>query len=200
MMLYSYGGYVWRKIGIQLHIYTSLRDFSSLGQLLENQMGYSVGSLFLFGIGRHIYNYMKLSQEEQQLRIEKQAAELNYLRSQTNPHFLFYTLNNIYSLARDKSDRAAESILRLSKILRFMLHETGGNFIAIEQELQIIRDYVDLDFAKRLADLTLEFQYQKQSDWDCECKLLRLFSLFRKVRGFSAFFNPLVVVGCLRSQ
>lgn len=157
IMLYSYGSYVWRQIGLQLHIYTSLREFSSLSHLLENQMGYSVGSLFLFGIGRHIYNYIKLSQTEQQLRIEKQAAELNYLRSQTNPHFLFNTLNNIYSLARDKSDRAAESILRLSKILRFMLYETGGDFIAIEQELQIIRDYVDLEKLRYDESLRVNF-------------------------------------------
>jgi two-component system LytT family sensor kinase len=157
MMLYSYGSYVWRQLGIQLHIYTVLREFSSLSDLLENQMGYSVGSVFLFGIGRHAYNYIKLSQAEQQLRIEKQAAELNYLRSQTNPHFLFNTLNNIYSLARDKSDRAPESILRLSKILRFMLYETGGNFIAVEQELQIIRDYVDLEKLRYDESLRVNF-------------------------------------------
>ncbi len=157
IMLYSYGAYAWRQIGIQLHIYTALREFSSLDDLLENQMGYSVGSLFLFGIGRHIFNYIKLSKAEQQLRIEKQAAELNYLRSQTNPHFLFNTLNNIYSLARDKSDRAAESILRLSKILRFMLYETGGNFIAIERELQIIRDYVDLEKLRYDESLRVNF-------------------------------------------
>ena len=65
-------------------------------------MAYSVGSVFFFGIIRHIYNYIKLKQATQQLRIEKQEAELNYLKSQTNPHFLFNTLNNIYSLARDK--------------------------------------------------------------------------------------------------
>jgi two-component system, LytTR family, sensor kinase len=157
MMLYSYGAYVWRLIGIGLHVYTPLRDFSSLDALLENQMGYSVGSLVLFALGRHIYNYVTLSQAEQQLRIEKQAAELNYLRSQTNPHFLFNTLNNIYSLARDKSDRAAESILRLSKILRFMLYETGGSFIAIEQELQIIRDYVDLEKLRYDESLRVNF-------------------------------------------
>lgn len=157
MMLYSYGSYVWRQIGIQLHIYTALREFSSLDHLLENQMGYSVGSLVLFGVGRHVYNYIKLSQAEQRLRIEKQAAELNYLRSQTNPHFLFNTLNNIYSLARDKSDRAAESILRLSKILRFMLYETGGSFIAIEQELQIMRDYVDLEKLRYDESLRVNF-------------------------------------------
>ncbi len=157
VMLYSYGSYVWRQIGIQLHIYTVLLEFPSLDHLLENQMGYSVGSIVLFGIARHIYNYIRLSRAEQQLRIEKQAAELNYLRSQTNPHFLFNTLNNIYSLARDKSDRAAEAVLRLSKILRFMLYETGGKFIAIEQELQIIRDYVDLEKLRYDESLRVNF-------------------------------------------
>jgi two-component system, LytTR family, sensor kinase len=66
------------------------------------------------------------------------------LKSQTNPHFLFNTLNNIYALARDKSDLAPESILRLSKILRYMLYETRGAYIAIEQELKVITDYIAL--------------------------------------------------------
>jgi two-component system LytT family sensor kinase len=157
MMLYSYGAYLWRQIGIQLHIYTALKEFSSLSKALENQMGYSVGSVVIFGVSRHVYNYIKLSQAEQQWRFEKQAAELNYLRSQTNPHFLFNTLNNIYSLARDKSDLAAESILRLSKILRFMLYETGGEYIAIEQELQIMHDYVDLEKLRYDKSLRVNF-------------------------------------------
>jgi two-component system, LytTR family, sensor kinase len=159
MMLYSYGAYVWRQIGVALHIYTRLKEFPTLNHLLENQMGYSVGSVVLFGISRHIYGYVRLKQAEQQLRIEKQEAELNYLRSQTNPHFLFNTLNNIYSLARDKSDLAAESILRLSKILRFMLYETGGNYIAIERELQIMKDYLDLEKLRYDDSLRVNFNY-----------------------------------------
>ena len=158
MMLYSYGSYVWRLLGIQLNIYTALKVFPSLGHLLENQMAYSMGSVFFFGIIRHIYNYIKLKQASQQLRIEKQAAELNYLRSQTNPHFLFNTLNNIYSLARDKSDMAPESILRLSKILRFMLYETGGDYISIEQELKIIDDYIALEKLRYDESLRVNFK------------------------------------------
>jgi sensor histidine kinase YesM len=159
MMLYSYGSYAWRLLGIQVHIYTALRDFSDVEQVLENQMAYSMSSVFLFGIIRHIYNYVKLKQAEQQLRIEKQAAELNYLRSQTNPHFLFNTLNNIYSLSRDKSDLAPESILRLSKLLRFMLYETGGDYIAIEQELKIISDYIALEKLRYDESLRINFNY-----------------------------------------
>jgi LytS/YehU family sensor histidine kinase len=159
LVAYSYGLHIWRLIGIRLHIYTPLALFNSLHLLLENQMAYSAGSVFFFGITRHIYNYIRLKQAAQQLRIEKQAAELNYLRSQTNPHFLFNTLNNIYALTRDKSDLAPESILRLSKILRFMLYETGGAYIAIEQEIRIIHDYIALEQLRYDESLLIHFNH-----------------------------------------
>lgn len=159
LLLYSFGAYAWRLLGIQLRIYTPLKVFASLDASLQSQMAYSVGSIFFFGIVIHIYRYIKLKQAAQQLRIEKQAAELNYLRSQTNPHFLFNTLNNIYSLARDKSALAAESILRLSKILRYMLYETAGAYIAIEQELRIISDYIALEELRYDESLRINFNH-----------------------------------------
>jgi sensor histidine kinase YesM len=145
LMLYSIGLYAWIGIGMRLHIYADVTPFSSVSKALESQMSYSAMSVFFIGIIRHVYVYRQLKGTAQHLRIEKQEAELNYLKSQTNPHFLFNTLNNIYSLTRDKSDLAPESVLRLSKILRFMLYDTGGPYIAIEQELTIINDYVALE-------------------------------------------------------
>jgi LytS/YehU family sensor histidine kinase len=68
-------------------------------------------------------------------------------------------LNNIYSLARDKSDLAPESILRLSKMLRYMLYETSGNYIAIEQELKIISDYIALERLRYDESLHVNFNY-----------------------------------------
>ena len=159
IMLWSFGAYAWRAIGIGLHIYHPLIIYDSIEHALEAQTAYSVGAVFFFGIIRHVYNYTKLKQATQQLRIEKQAAELNYLKSQTNPHFLFNTLNNIYSLARDKSDLAPESILRLSKMLRFMLYETGGEYIAIEQELKIITDYIALEKLRYDESLRINFNH-----------------------------------------
>lgn len=159
LLLYSYGSYAWRLFGVQLHIYTPLKTFASIRLLVANQMGYSAGSIFFFGISRHIYGYTKLKQAEQQLRIEKQEAELNYLKSQTNPHFLFNTLNNIYSLAKDKSDLAPEAVMRLSKMLRFMLYETNGEFIAIEQELKIINDYIALEQLRYDENLRIQLHH-----------------------------------------
>jgi len=158
-IIWSFGLYEWRLLGINLHVFTAIGTFKSKDAALASQMGYSVGSIFFFGTIRHIYNYIKLRQSAQQLRMEKQAAELNYLKSQTNPHFLFNTLNNIYSLARDKNDLAPESILRLSKILRFMLYEAGGQYISIEQELKIITDYIALEKLRYDESLHINFNY-----------------------------------------
>lgn len=159
LMLSSFGLYAWRHIGIQAHIYTALLTFPSPSHAISAQAAYGVMSIFFFGILKHIYDYRKLKAAAQQLRIEKQEAELNYLKSQTNPHFLFNTLNNIYSLARDKSDLAPESILRLSKILRFMIYETGGEYISIEQELKIINDYIALEKLRYDDSLSINFNH-----------------------------------------
>lgn len=159
LMFYSFGLYGWRNLGIKLHIYFDIKIYDKDLSGVSSYMAYSVASLFFFGIVRHIYHYVSLKNATKQLQIEKQKAELNYLKSQTNPHFLFNTLNNIYSLARDKSDLAPESILRLSKILRFMLYETGGTFIAIEQELKIIEDYIALEALRYDDSLKVNFNH-----------------------------------------
>ncbi|MCW3118071.1 MAG: Histidine kinase [Chitinophagaceae bacterium] len=158
IFMYSFGLYVWRYIGIRLSIYSPFGTVNREEQI-SVQMGFSVGSVLFFGIVRHIYNYIRLKQTAQQLKIEKQQAELNYLKSQTNPHFLFNTLNNIYSLARDKSDLAPESILRLSKMLRYMLYETSGPFIAIAQEVKIITDYIALEKLRYDDSLRINFNH-----------------------------------------
>jgi cbb3-type cytochrome oxidase subunit 3 len=88
LMLYSGGLYAWRLLGIIIGIYTPLATFKSVDHAVEDQMAFSVMSIFFFGIIIHIYDYVKLKQSTQQLRIEKQAAELKYLKSQTNSHSL----------------------------------------------------------------------------------------------------------------
>jgi two-component system, LytTR family, sensor kinase len=162
LLLFSFGLYAWRSIGILLHVYIPLRsDAWSLDEVCYH-FPYSVMSIFFFAIIRHVHDYNKLKADAQQLRIEKQEAELNFLKSQTNPHFLFNTLNNIYALARDKSDLTPESVLRLSKILRFMLYETGSGDIHLEQELKVIQDYIALEKLRYDDNLHVEFKQDVQ--------------------------------------
>ncbi|MBS1666309.1 MAG: histidine kinase [Bacteroidetes bacterium] len=145
IQFYTFGLFGWRKLWIQLGIYIDYTPNLSFLRGVAVHSQFSIACIIFFAIVRNIYNNIRLREKNNQLRIEKKEAELNYLKSQTNPHFLFNTLNNIYSLARDKNDLAPESILRLSKILRFMLYETGGESIVIDDELKIITDYIALE-------------------------------------------------------
>jgi len=82
---------------------------------------------------------------EAELQREKTQAELKYLKGQINPHFLFNTLNNIYSLARKGSDQTSDAVLKLSKLMRFMLHEASHDSIQLTEELKLIQDYIALE-------------------------------------------------------
>ena len=97
-------------------------------------------------------------EREKLLVKEKLEAELKFLKNQTNPHFLFNTLNNIYALARKKSDSTADVVMKLSKILRFMLYESGRKFITIEEEVRLIEDYIDLEKIRYNENLHVVFK------------------------------------------
>lgn len=89
-------------------------------------------------------NSQKLKQREQLLLSEKAQTELLFLKTQINPHFLFNTLNNIYALARKKSDETPLVVLKLSKLLRYVLYETEAPFTLISKEVEFLKDYLDL--------------------------------------------------------
>ena len=101
-------------------------------------------------------------EREKSLVKEKLEAELKFLRNQTNPHFLFNTLNNIYGLARVKSEQTAEAVLKLSRLLRFMIYESRKEFISIGDEIKMLENYIELEkirYTNRLA-----ISYQKKID------------------------------------
>ncbi len=82
---------------------------------------------------------------ELSLEKERVNTELKYLKAQLNPHFLFNTLNNIYSLARKESAHTPEAILKLSKLMRFMLYEASKSDILLSEEIRMIEDYISLE-------------------------------------------------------
>jgi hypothetical protein len=75
---------------------------------------------------------------------EKTNAELLYLKAQVNPHFLFNTLNSIYSLSLQKSDDTPEAIVKLSALMRYVLTETKDDFIPVNKEIGYIKNYIEL--------------------------------------------------------
>lgn len=106
---------------------------------------------------KQIRQQLRRGKMEQLLIREKLETELKYLRNQTNPHFLFNTLNNIYALARKKSDKTADVVMKLSKLLRFMLYDTAKPLITIGEEIKMLEDYIDLEKIRYNDRLTLSF-------------------------------------------
>ena len=159
LILFSLLGYVFLVHFIVPYIYPHLEivGIYGYGGILNSFMD----KIFLACVMIALYEYsasQKLKRREILLMKEKTEAELNFLKSQINPHFLFNTLNNIYSLAREKSDKTADVILKLSNLLRFILYETKEKFIPISKEIQFMNTYLEIQKIRFDERLKIEFQ------------------------------------------
>lgn len=98
------------------------------------------------GIAVKLYRTWQKS-EEVNLRLlqQKTEQELNLLKTQIHPHFLFNTLNNLYALINDKSDKAGEVVLQLSDLLSFILYDCKADWIPLKDEIKQIENYISLE-------------------------------------------------------
>ncbi|MGL4631219.1 MAG: sensor histidine kinase [Leadbetterella sp.] len=92
-------------------------------------------------------------EHQQQIVLEKVRSELEVLKLQISPHFLFNTLNNIRWLTRNATSKADDAIVKLSSILRYIVYQTNETKTTLEQELTHIQDYIELQ-KLRLTDST----------------------------------------------
>jgi LytS/YehU family sensor histidine kinase len=107
--------------------------------------------LMVLGLGTLVEFYTKFELEQQRIEeLEKQKImkELTFLKSQLNPHFLFNSLNNIYSLAIKKSNEAPQAVLLLSEMLRYVIYESGKSIVSLSQEVHFIKNYITLEKMK----------------------------------------------------
>ena len=102
-------------------------------------------------------DYTKLQQRMAETAREKAEAELNFLKSQINPHFLFNSLNSVYFLIDRSNTEARESLHKFSDMLRYQLYELNGAKIPVEREVTYLRDYVDLQKLRKDEHYTVEF-------------------------------------------
>lgn len=101
---------------------------------------------------------------EQKVQREKVEAELQMLKTQINPHFLFNTLNSIYVLAMKKSEQTANTVMKLSDILDYILYRVNTPKITISNEIRIIENYIDLEKIRFSDRVNLNFTYSINSE------------------------------------
>lgn len=104
----------------------------------------------------------------------KTQAELSFLKAQINPHFLFNTLNNIYSLAMTHSDHTATSIMKLSKMLRYVTEDTRHDYVLLENEIDCLRDYIDLQKLRLTSKTKVNFAVTGSPGIKCIAPLVLL--------------------------
>jgi LytS/YehU family sensor histidine kinase len=121
-----------------------------------------------------MFDQINLQKKMADMAKEKAEAELSFLKSQINPHFLFNSLNSVYFLI-DKNNQEARDVLhKFSDMLRYQLYEANGDKIPIEKEISYLKDYVDLQKIRKDKNYSVEFNCQPE------------------VRGFS--IEPLLLV------
>lgn len=102
-------------------------------------------------------NYIRNERLNKELETQKLAAELAYLKSQVNPHFLFNTLNNIYSLAYKQSPDTPDAIMKLSLLMRYMLYESNDAMVSLDKEVDHIKNFIDLQKLRLREQTSIKF-------------------------------------------
>jgi hypothetical protein len=111
------------------------------------------GNRFFFTIGHNLIYFLavvffslmvKMNSRWKQAEKERLKAELSYFKAQINPHFLFNTLNTIYSLAIQKADNTPEAVVKLSGMMRYVISDASNDFVPLDNEIGYISDYIEL--------------------------------------------------------
>jgi len=102
-------------------------------------------------------DWLSHERDKKELQSQNLASELNFLKSQINPHFLFNTLNNLYALSLKKSDQAPETVLMLSEMMRYMLYECNVEKVPLSKEINYLKNYLELEKIRLGQDFDLNF-------------------------------------------
>lgn len=109
-----------------------------------------------------------------ELQKQKVTTELKYLKAQLNPHFLFNTLNNLYSFVINNSPKAGDMVLQISEILDYTLYKSQNSTVLLSEELKTIENYIALQAIRFGNKLTVEFNQELQKSSVSICPLLLL--------------------------
>jgi len=141
------------------------KDFETLGEVLGNVPKllyvyfYPIFSIaFIFLIIKFIKDQNEIQRRSLMLEKEKAETELKLLKAQLNPHFLFNTLNNIYSLSLDNSPATSKSIARLSEILDHILYQCNHQYVPLSGEINLLNNYIELEKLRYDENLSVSFQ------------------------------------------
>jgi sensor histidine kinase YesM len=132
--------------------------------VLMNTLSSGVIILLISGFIKLANSLLISEKQKKLLENERLNAELNFLKLQINPHFLFNTLNSIYSQAHLKSEQTEYSILKFSQIMRYVLYDSTTEKIPLTRDLEYIRNYIDLQKLRISKNITIQYDVSGVTD------------------------------------
>ena len=109
-----------------------------------------------------LYRNMQRDEDAERLQRQNIQAEMYYLKHQINPHFLMNTLNNIHAMIDIDTEAAKQIVLQLSDMMRYVVYETGGNVIALREDLRFIKNYIELMRIRYTDNVKVTYNYPQQ--------------------------------------
>lgn len=106
---------------------------------------------------RFVSEWFEMEAIKKEVETEKLTAELNFLKTQINPHFLFNTLNNLYYLAYSKSENTTEVISKLSQVMRYMIYDANHERVLLEKEIEYMQNYIGLERLRLNNQIPINF-------------------------------------------
>jgi len=126
-----------------------------------------MGILFLLSIAyRFAIDWFRNEKIRQQLENQNLKTEVAFLKSQINPHFLFNTLNSIYVLAYQQSDKTADAVMKLSEMMHYMLYESNNGWVPLAKEINYIRQLISLQRLRSSEPQSFNFLVEGNTE-DC---------------------------------
>ncbi len=147
------------KINIISHLVTN-QDFNIWNNLKTRIYDNFIPHVLLVSTGaafKILSDYAKAQRRIGEMAKEKAEAELNFLKQQINPHFLFNCLNSVYFLIDKENEEARSTLHRFSEMLRYQLYECNGEMIPVEKEMAYLNDYVKLQRLRKGENYQITF-------------------------------------------
>lgn len=142
----------------------TILEYLFFPEVLRRSGFFALLMLFMSGFIKIALEWFKSEKQREELKVEKLNAELKFLKSQINPHFLFNCLNTIYSLAHKQSAQTEHAILKLSTIMRYMIYESNEARVLLSQELKYLHDYIEIQRLRLPKDIEINYQLNGEAD------------------------------------
>lgn len=120
--------------------------------------------VIFIGLLRFVSDWFEFEATKKEVENEKLMAELNFLKAQINPHFLFNTLNNLYYLAYTKSENTTEVIARLSHVMRYMIYDANHPRVLLSKEIEYMQDYISLERMRLNNQIPIRFTIEGDTE------------------------------------